>query len=328
MKIKFRGSLKNNSLVAYISLNNADLKKADTREAAMLFDTLDINYDDDTICVFIANIAVKNDVEMRYKVGKKWGLRKCDPIEILSAKKRLDEIIKRLKLYRDLYDVEIASYEECITTRNSGLMRERVFALEEYLRREIKVCENQNHMHDEELVTIQGKEGTYSCIDATVWHGRNLRLMESTVYGEDVPACIIDDAGAIVVNSTWDGFDILADLDDVDAEDTPATLSHPRSDYQVWADVSRAIHVRRPPHIKAARNGLIFRRSSSCPLRVTGACDVDSNFVYLYTSTHLFTVARATGEWACRRAGNGRYTLAAHERYRSRCTETRTITLP
>lgn len=116
-------------------------------------------------------------------------------------------------------------------------------------------------------------------------------------------------------------------LYDVDAEDTPAALSHPRTDYQVREVVSRGIHVRRPPHIMSARQGLIFRRSSSCPLRVTGACDIDSNFVYLYTPTHLFTVARATGEWGCRRAGDGRYTMVAHERYRSRCTENRTLTL-
>lgn len=52
MKIKFRGSLKSNNLVAYITLNKADLKKVDIREAAMLFESLDVNYDNDTICVF------------------------------------------------------------------------------------------------------------------------------------------------------------------------------------------------------------------------------------------------------------------------------------
>lgn len=151
MKIKFRGSLKSNNLVAYITLNSADLKKVDTREAAMLFDTLDINYDNDTICVFIPNIGVKNDVVMRYRVAKEWGLRKCDPTEIPLAKKRLGALINRLTVYRELYDVETQAYEECITTRHSGLMRVREIALEEYLEGVIKCCENQKRMHDEEL---------------------------------------------------------------------------------------------------------------------------------------------------------------------------------
>lgn len=334
MRIKFRGSFRDNNMIAYITLNASDLKKVDTREAAMLFETLDVNYDNDTICVFIPNIDVKNDIIMRYRVAKEWGLKKCSPTEIPLAKKRLGALINRLNAYRELYDVETQAYEECLTTRHSGLMWTREIALEEHLEGVIKNCENQKRAHEEALaeidaqtVNIQGKNGTYTCIGTTVWHGRQLRLMESTVYGEDAPCCIIDDAGVIVVNSTWDGWGILADIDDVDAEGTPATLSHPRTDYQVWVDVSRGIHVRRPPHIKAARKGLIFRRSSSCPLRVTGACDIDDNFVYLYTSTHLFTVARATGEWGCRRAGSGRYTLEAHERYRSRCAENRTLTL-
>jgi hypothetical protein len=216
MKIKFRGSFKDNNMVAYITLNTFDLEKVDTREAAMLFDGLDVNYDNDTICVFIPNIAVMDDIVMRYRVAKEWGLRKCSPKEIPLAKKRLGALIKRLTAYRDLYVLETQAYEECLTTRHSGLMWTREIALEEYLGAVIKI-----HEIDAQTVTIQGKNGTYTCIGTTVWHGRRLRLMESTVYGEDAPCCIIDEADKIVVNSTWDGWGILADIDDVDVEDTP-----------------------------------------------------------------------------------------------------------
>lgn len=274
MNIKFRGSLKNSNMVAYIALNKADLKKVDTREAAMLFDGLDVVFDDDTICVFIPNDVVKDDVISRYRVAKEWGLRKCDPTEIPLAKKRLGAFINHLKLYRELSYEESQAYLECMSTRHSGLMWTREIALEEHLEREIKSCEEQKRAHDEALaeidaakepVNIPGKFEPYYCIDTCIWHGRQLRLMESSVYGEDSPGCIIDDAGEIVINSTWDGFSILSDIDDVDDEDTPASVSHPRTDYQVWADLSRGIHVSRPPHIKASRHGLIFRRTSSCP---------------------------------------------------------------
>lgn len=150
MKIKFRGSLKSNSLVAYITLNKADLK-VDIREAAMLFEGLDVNYDNDTICVFIPNIGVKNDLVMRYRVAKEWGLKGCNPTEILSAKKRLGALINRLTVYRELYDVETQAYYECITTRHNGLMWTREIALEEYLEGVIKICENQKRLHEEAL---------------------------------------------------------------------------------------------------------------------------------------------------------------------------------
>lgn len=87
---------------------------------------------------FIPNIGVKNDIVMRYRVAKEWGLKKCNPTEILSAKKRLGALINRLTVYRELYDVETQAYEECITTRHNGLMWTREIALEEYLEGVIK----------------------------------------------------------------------------------------------------------------------------------------------------------------------------------------------
>lgn len=333
MTISTRGIFGVNKRV-YIRLNSKELRHWTIDDAVLFFDGFDLNHDNDTLCIDIPDMDTLAAVKNRYKAAKECGFLRAFPFDISSAKYRLDMLIIQLQKFRELTASETEMYDNVINSKFWTLMWDLAFELENHLECEIKDCKNQKRAHEEALaeidaqaVTIPGKAEPYTCIARTVWHGRQLRLMESTVYGENAPCCIIDDAGEVVVSSTWDGFGILADIDDVDAESTPTTVSHPRTDYQVWADVSRGIHVRRPPHIKAAREGLIFRRSSSCPLRVTGACDIDSNFVYLYTSTHLFTVARATGEWACRRAGDGRYTVDAHERYRSRCTETRTLTL-
>lgn len=335
MTISTRGIFGVNKRV-YIRLNCNELTRWSIDDAVLFFDGFEFNHDNDTLCIDIPDMDTLKAVKDRYKVAKECGFLRAFPYDISSAKYRLDKLVCQVKNFRELTASESEMYDNVINSKFWGLMWELAFDLEAHLEREIKSCEEQKRAHDEALaeidaakepVNIPGKFEPYYCIDTCIWHGRQLRLMESTVYGEDAPCCIIDDAGEIVINSTWDGFCILFDIDDVDVEDTPATLSHPRTNYQVRADVSRGIHVRRPPHIKMARNGLIFRRSSSCPLRVTGACDIDDNFVYLYTATHLFTVARKSGDWGCCRAGDGNYTLETHERYRSRCTETRTLTL-
>ena len=335
MKIWTRGIFGVNKRV-YIRLNNNDLRQWSIDDAVLFFEGFDLTHDNDTVCIYIPDMNTLTDARNRYKIAKEYGFVRAYPFDVNTSKYRLDKLIARLCVFREITPIETEMYEKVIGSKFWGIMWELAFDLAGHLEREIVICEEQKRAHEEalaeieasrETVIIPGKDEPYYCIGTIVWHGRRLRLMESTVYGEDAPCCIIDDASEIVVDSTWDGWSILADIDDVDVEDTPATVSHPRTDYQVWAEVSRGIHVRRPPHIKTAREGLIFRRSSSCPLRLTGEFEIDSNFIYLYTPSYLFTVARATGEWGCRRAGSGRYTLEAHERYRSQCAEKRTLTL-
>lgn len=232
MTISTRGIFGVNKRV-YIRLNPNELTRWSIDDAVLFFDGFELKHDNDTLCIDIPNMETLKAVKNRYKAAKECGFLRAFPLDILSAKYRLDKLVCQLKKFRELTASESEMYDNVINSKFWTLMWDLTFELEAHFECEI---ENQKRAHEEalaeidaanECVSIPGKDEPYYCIATCIWHGRQLRLMESTVYGEDSPGCIIDDAGEIVINSTWDGFSILSDIDDVDVEDTPATLSHP-----------------------------------------------------------------------------------------------------
>lgn len=67
-------------------------------------------------------------------------------------------------------------------------------------------------------------------------------------------------------------------------------------------------------------------------MTVTGCYTKDSNFITVYSSDTMYTIARGTGEWGSVRVGgtfvNGRpFTKADYERFRGECDNVGTFVL-
>ncbi len=67
-------------------------------------------------------------------------------------------------------------------------------------------------------------------------------------------------------------------------------------------------------------------------MRVRGCYTKDSNFVTLFSSDTMYTIARNTGEWRSVKVGgtfaNGRpFTKADYERFKEECDNVGTFTL-
>lgn len=53
---------------------------------------------------------------------------------------------------------------------------------------------------------IEGYRGTWSVIDSSYHHGREVFLLEHETYGDETASLIVDRTGRIVLDDVWNGF--------------------------------------------------------------------------------------------------------------------------
>lgn len=62
-------------------------------------------------------------------------------------------------------------------------------------------------------IRVAGHRGTWYVIDEMEANGRRLFLLEHETYGDEAACVIVDEAGALVLEDVWNGFDDLEDAE-------------------------------------------------------------------------------------------------------------------